>query len=221
MGKGNIIVIEGGDAAGKATQTGLLAQRLEADGHTIATLDFPQYTENQVGALLKECLNGEHGGFMHTDARLASVLYAADRRESLPLIQTWLTEGKTVILDRYTSANMLHQGAKVEDAARRGEVLDWIYRLEHTIMELPKPDFIIYLDVPASVRLELLRTKRKAHDVAEADTDHQAAVDTIISDVLAMYPKTARINCAEAGVLASKEVIADRVYEAVKAYYES
>lgn len=208
-------MIEGGDAAGKATQSKLLAERLRAEGHEVAELDFPQYEENQVGALLKECLNGEHGGFMHVDARLASVLYATDRRESLPQIQTWLKEGKTVILDRYTTANMLHQGAKIENGEKRSEVLNWIYHLEHTIMELPKPDLIIYLDVPASVRLELIRTKRQIHDIAEADTDHQAAVDTIIPDVLNMYPITARIVCTEAGSLQRPELIAEEVFRAV------
>jgi dTMP kinase len=215
MKKGSLIVIEGGDASGKATQSSLLAERLRAEGHEVAELDFPQYHENQVGALLKECLNGEHGGFMHVDARLASVLYATDRRESLPQIQTWLKEGKTVLLDRYTTANMLHQGAKIENAEKRSMVLNWIYHLEHTIMELPKPDMIVYLDVPASVRLELIRTTRQVHDLAETDTDHQAAVDTIIPDVLSMYPKTARIECVEEGKLKSQQAIAEAVFTAI------
>lgn len=213
---GRIIVIEGGDAAGKATQAQLLVERLRAAGQAVEQIDFPQYQENQVGALLKECLKGEHGGFMHSDARLASVLYAADRRESLSQIQTWLTEGKTVVIDRYTTANMLHQGAKIENIAERKKVLDWIYQLEHTIMELPKPDLIIYLDVPASYRLELLRTTRPAHDVAEADTSHQAAVDTVIPDMLAMYPTTARIECVQEDTLRDKEAIAEDIYQAVK-----
>lgn len=220
MTKGTLIVIEGGDAAGKATQSGLLSVRLQKNGHEVAQIDFPQYEENLVGALLKECLKGAHGGFMQTDARLASVLYASDRRESLPKIQTWLNEGKVVILDRYTTANMLHQGAKVENIEERKMVLDWIYQLEHTIMELPKPDLILYLDVPASVRLELLRTKRLAHDLAESDTNHQAAVDTIISDVLEMYPRTMRVECTENGKLKSKEAIAELVYESVSAMLE-
>ena len=213
---GKIIVIEGGDASGKAVQSKLLADRLRAEGHDIECLDFPQYEENQTGALLKECLDGEHGGFMQVDARLASILYATDRRESLPKIQTWLNQGKTVILDRYSTANLLHQGAKIENAERRQAVLNYIYQLEHVIMELPKPDLIVYLDVPATVRLELLRTTRKEHDIAETDTNHQAAVDTIIPDVMAMYTQTIRIDCLADGELRSKESIAEEVYGVVK-----
>ena len=84
MAAGKIIVIDGGDASGKATQTALLAVRLQADGVDVAQLDFPRYYDNQVGKLLRECLDGKRGDFMNIDPRITSVLFAADRVESKP-----------------------------------------------------------------------------------------------------------------------------------------
>ena len=84
MNKGLLIVVDGGDGAGKATQVSLLVQKLRADGHKVETLDFPQYTQNTFGELIRECLDGKRGDFMAVDARIASTLYAADRFESKP-----------------------------------------------------------------------------------------------------------------------------------------
>ena len=120
---GKLIVIEGGDASGKETQAKLLAERLTAAGKNVQLLDFPQYDENQIGGLIRECLDGKRGNFMSIDARIASVLFAADRFESKAKIEAWLDSGAIVILDRYTSANMLHQGAKIADATERACLL--------------------------------------------------------------------------------------------------
>ena len=90
MYEGKLIVIEGGDSSGKATQTTLLSKRLTDEGVPVEKLDFPRYVDNQTGQLLRECLDGRHGDFINLDSRIASILYATDRRESLPQIKTWL-----------------------------------------------------------------------------------------------------------------------------------
>ena len=193
MQTGKLIVLDGGDGAGKSTQVALLVKQLLADGYKVETLDFPQYTQNTFGALLRECLDGKRGDFMATDARVASTLYAADRFESKPRLEAWLEEGKIVVLDRYVSSNMMHQGAKIKNADELEAFLGWLDHMEHGVFGLPRPDVILYLEVPFTVRQNLKKNAVAAGkhgadvkiDVAEADHIHQEQVEvrakTIVS----------------------------------------
>ncbi|MEK7181986.1 MAG: thymidylate kinase, partial [Patescibacteria group bacterium] len=99
--KGKLIVIDGTDGSGKATQTDLLLKRFKKEGLLVKKLDFPRYEDNFFGKFIGECLAGEHGDFVSLDPRIASSLYAFDRFETKPLIEKWLSAGYTVILDRY------------------------------------------------------------------------------------------------------------------------
>ena len=170
---------------------------------------------------MRECLDGKHGDCIESDVRLASVLYAADRRESLPQIREWLAEGRVVVLDRYTSANLLHQGAKIEEQKKRKEILEWIHRLEHTVMNLPEPDLLLYLDVPAPVRLQLLKDQNRILDVAEENTRHQEAVDIAAVDMLTVYENSKTITCIHEGDLLSPETIASEIASHVETLINS
>lgn len=215
-----LIAIEGGDSAGKATQTKLLKKRLEAEDHPVEVLDFPQYQENQMGALIRECIDGRHGDFFSLDPRVLSTIFAVDRKETLPRILEWQAHGRVVLLDRYTSSNLLHQGAKVGDYKERQAIIDWIYRLEHDILNLPKPDMVIYLSVPAPVRMELLKGRKekegRSPDVPESKLDHQESVDRVAEDMLERYPNTKVIACMEGDALRAPEAIHEDVYAAVR-----
>ena len=107
MKKGRLIVIDGTDGSGKATQVKLLQTRLKKEGYRVKTLDFPQYQENFFGGFIGECLTGDHGNFVSLDPYIASVLYAADRFQSKEKILGWLKKGEIVILDRYVSLQFL------------------------------------------------------------------------------------------------------------------
>src|SRR6056297_3551024 len=112
---GKLIVIEGADGAGKATQTKLIAERLHGEGKQVETMEFPRYQNSFFGAYIKEWLDETHGNFVDLDPRLAAILFAGDRYEARDELTGWLEEGKCVVLDRYVSANMLHQSAKITD----------------------------------------------------------------------------------------------------------
>ncbi|MCX6819853.1 MAG: deoxynucleoside kinase [Candidatus Adlerbacteria bacterium] len=160
--KGKLIVIDGSDGVGKATQTKLLVERLKKEKIPVETLDFPQYESNLFGKLIGECLAGLHGDFIGLDPKIASVLYAADRFESKQKIEKWLAAGKTVVLDRYVSANQMHQGGKIHEAKERKQFLQWLDRMEHEVFGLPRPDVILYLALPVEMALELLKEKHLA-----------------------------------------------------------
>jgi len=222
--KGKLIVIDGGDGAGKATQVSLLVKRLQADGHKVETLDFPQYTQNHFGKLLRECLDGKRGDFMKVDARIASTLYAADRFEAKPRLEQWLEEGKTVILDRYVSANMMHQGAKIDDPEKLEAFLGWLDHMEHEIFGIPRPDQIIYLEVPNEVRVALKQRaiEEGKHgsgvktDVAERNHEHQEATEMRARTIVASKNNWNLVSCCDDLEIRRREEIHEDVYKIIQ-----
>lgn len=219
MEKGKLIVIDGGDGSGKKTQTKLLVERLQNEGVAVETLDFPQYTNNTFGALLKECLKGERGDFLSIDPHIASTLYAADRFESKGKIEAWLSEGKIVIIDRYVSSNMLHQGGKIEDETERAEFLGWLDKVEHDIFGIPRPDVIIYCSLDPHIRMQLLEAEAKETnvdtDTAEKDLVHQAQADTAAAHIVAQMNNWQTVECAPGGELRTIEDIHEEIYQKV------
>ncbi len=221
--KGTLIVLDGGDGAGKATQASLLVSRLRSEGYSVETLDFPQYTQNTFGALLRECLDGKRGDFMATDPRVASTLYAADRFESKPKLEQWLEEGKVVVLDRYVSSNMLHQGAKIDDPEALGAFLGWLDHMEHSVFGIPRPDVIVYLDVPVGVRVAMkaravAEQKHGAvtEDLAERDLEHQKAAEERAQRIVKEKNNWQQVCCAAEGEIRSREAIHEEVFSVVK-----
>jgi dTMP kinase len=214
---GKLIVIDGADGSGKATQTKLLVERLVADGYMVHTLDFPQYTQNHFGRLLRECLDGKRGNFLESDPRVASTLYAADRFESSDLIREWLEDGAVVVLDRYVSSNMLHQGGKIQDGEELASFLTWLDAMEHTVFGIPRPDLIVFLDVPFSYRQKMLFTdsSRTHLDTVEVDVTYQEAAETNARRLTASHNNWTTVACIENDNLLPRELISTKVYEAV------
>ncbi len=170
--RGRLIVIDGSDGSGKATQAKRLVEALKAQGVCVRTLDFPQYEDNFFGAFIGRCITGKHGDFLALDPYITSIVYAADRFESSVQIKKWLDEGCAVVLDRYVSANQIHQGGKISDAHKRKDFLAWLHKMEYEIFKLPQPDMVIYLDVPLDMSVELLAgAQNKKSYLKEGDTD--------------------------------------------------
>lgn len=161
MKKGKLIVIDGSDGSGKATQTKLLVRELKKQGQKVRTMDFPRYENNFFGEFIGECLTGEYGDFLTLDPHITSVLYAADRFESSEKLKKWLNEGYVVVLDRYVSANQIHQGGKIFDSEKRKKFLQWLDEMEYGIFKLPRPHKVIYLDVPISTSIGLLQKSQQ------------------------------------------------------------
>ena len=76
---GKIIVIEGLDGSGKATQTDLLYKKLLEQGKNVKKLTFPCY-ESESSALVRMYLGGELGSNPDSvNPYQASAFYAVDR----------------------------------------------------------------------------------------------------------------------------------------------
>lgn len=176
--RGKIIVIEGSDGTGKGTQTALLKENLTKLGYTVADLGFPRYkSENIGGRLLYHVLKSDAADdftFSKRDPYVASLLYVMDRVESKQYIADLLQEYDFVIMDRYYTANLLHQGAKFENVEDRNKFLDTIYKVEVTELEVPVADVIIYLTLPPEVSIARIEQRSRETGVAidQAERDH-------------------------------------------------
>ncbi|MFZ1736088.1 MAG: thymidylate kinase [Candidatus Moraniibacteriota bacterium] len=215
---GKLIVIDGTDGSGKATQTKLLVKRLKKqNGIQVRTLDFPQYTSNFFGRLLDECLHGKQEGFSTLDPHITSVLYAADRFESKRKIEKWIEQGMIVVLDRYVSANQIHQGGKIADIKKREEFLKWLDKMEYEIFGIPRPDVLIYLSIPVEFSVQLLDAEKKESDIVETDRIYLENSAKSAEWLCRRY-KWNKISCTRKGALRSIEEIHEEILLKIEAH---
>ncbi len=167
MSRGRLIVIEGLDGSGKATQAELLAKHLEKTDKHVLKITFPDY-DNPSSTLVKMYLAGEVGGLDEVNVYAASSFYAADRYISF--VRSWkklYESGYTIVADRYTTSNVAHQMPKLPESEWIG-YLDWLGDYEYTKMGLPRPDLVLYLDMLPETS-KLLIKKRYSGDESKRD----------------------------------------------------
>ena len=220
---GKLIVFEGTDGSGKSTQFNLLNKRFEAMGQDFRTLMFPQYSEPS-SALIRMYLGGEFGSRpSDVNAYAASTFYAVDRYASYQKVwRSYYEKGGLILSDRYTTSNAVHQASKVPESERE-EFFRWIYDLEHVRMELPKPDIVIYLDVPTELSGQMLR-KREADtntnaDIHEQHMDYLRQCRSTGLEAAEFYNWTI-IRCAKDGKMRSIEDIHQEIFTLVQACLE-
>ena len=154
-----IIVIEGTDGSGKETQSQLLVQYLKKKGKKVVEFSFPMY-ESPTGEIFKNYVLGKNGvslfkeGYEALDPEVVCLYTAADRKYNSKKIQEYLDQDYFVILNRYTSSNMAHQGSKYSDSEERFYMYQWIDKLEYWLLKLPKPDYTFLLNIPYDHRME-------------------------------------------------------------------
>ena len=218
--KGKLIVIEGTDGSGKATQSKELLHRFEEKGVETAYVDFPQYAGNTAGAVANY-LNGKYGSANEVSPKVASMFYAIDRYDASFGMRKALNEGRIVVSNRYVSANMGHQAGKIADSKEREEYLNWLEDLEYNFFGIPKPDLTILLFVPLEIGQKLIENKGhrdyisgKKKDIHEEDLEHLKQAEQAYVEVAKKYGWTI-IDCTENGVLMSIPEIHKKVWSVV------
>lgn len=172
---GKLIVIEGLDGSGKATQAEKIYEILLSEGKQVRKVSFPNY-DSDSSALVKMYLNGAFG--TDPDAvnpYAASSFYAVDRFASYA--KDWkefYQNGGTVIADRYTTSNAIHQCAKLPKTEWNG-FIEWLFEYEYKLLGIPEPYRTVYLRVDPDVSQELM-TKRYHGNETKKDI-HEANVD--------------------------------------------
>jgi len=225
---GKFIVIDGTDGSGKATQAKELARRIRKIGRKVKTIDYQRYYNNFFGKMIGECLIGLNGDWVKLDPKIASVLYAADRFESSKKIKQWLDDGMIVIADRYTSSNQIHQGGKVLNGRKRKEFLDWLEKMEYGIFGIPRPNVIVYLDVPLEVTRKLMekenKDKKKRYqkgkkDAHESDPRHLERAKKSAMKMIKEKNNWIKIDCTKNGELLSIKEIHEMVWQKISGYF--
>lgn len=177
--KSKIIVIEGLDGSGKATQTALLAQKLSDRGVKVRRLEYPDY-DSPSSSLVKMYLSGEFGSKPEdVNAYAASAFYAVDRAAGF--LGDWKNDyqsGTLFLCDRYCTSNIIYQMAKVSDS-ERDAFIEWQADFEYDKLGLPRPDAVIYLDVSPDVSQKLME-KRYGGDQSKKDL-HESNLSFLLS----------------------------------------
>lgn len=153
-----LIVLEGADQAGKATQARMLAASLEQSGVGTSVLEFPDYA-TPIGGRIRALLQAGASPSSPSappPPQVLHLLLAANRWEALPRIRRALESGRTVVLDRYYQSNLVYGMAVGLD--RR-----WLEGLD---AGLPRPDLVVVLDMDPA---ESSRRKAAGRDRFERD----------------------------------------------------
>ncbi len=169
---GKLIVFEGTDGSGKATQTALLCQYLQKENIPFRKVDFPRYGQPSA-AMVQEYLDGKLGKRPEdVNAYAASMFYAMDRYASYK--QDWgefYQQGGLIVADRYTTSNAVHQASKLAKGEQE-KFLSWLFQLEYELLGLPKPDLVLYLDMPIEITERMMR-QRESDTGTHADIHEQ------------------------------------------------
>ncbi|HAS81067.1 MAG: Thymidylate kinase [Candidatus Nomurabacteria bacterium GW2011_GWE1_32_28] len=223
--KGKLIVIDGTDGSGKATQVELLAKRLKKEGKTVKIIDFPDYYSNFFGKFIGHCLTEQYYNFVKVHPKIASVLYAADRFESKIKTEDWLKRGYIVIANRYVSANQIHQGGKIANIKKRQAFIKWLDEMEYKVFKIPRPNVVIYLNLSIPFILSLIKERNKKSnrsyvgkkkDIVEGDIKYLTNSQKSAVWLAKTQSEFVQIKCVNKNILRTREDIHEEVYEKVK-----
>ena len=174
--KGKLFVIDGLDGSGKSTQFELLQKDLENNNINYKAISFPDY-EQPSSTLVKMYLGGEFSSSPDgVNAYAASSFYAVDRFASYKLFwEDNYNKGDFILASRYTTSNAIHQMEKL-DMSEWDDYLAWMEDYEYNKLKLPKPDTVVFLDMPVEVSQILLSNRYHGDDnkkdIHEADVEY-------------------------------------------------
>lgn len=219
--KGKLIIIEGSDGSGKATQTKKLYDRLEQNNYNIKKVEFPNYN-SESSALVKMYLRGDFGKHAEdVDPYICSTFFAVDRYASFKTEwEEFYNDGGIIICDRYTTSNMIHQASKME-VEERDKYLEWLNDLEFNLYKIPKPDCVIFLDVPVEMSQKLMKdrnnkiTGESEKDIHESDFDYlKKSYENSL--YIAKKYDWQRINCIKDDNMRTIDDIHEEIYSIVE-----
>ncbi|MCK9351470.1 MAG: hypothetical protein WCT49_04345 [Candidatus Paceibacterota bacterium] len=223
MKKNLLIVLEGGDGSGKATQSKLLLEYLKTKGK-VSYFDFPQYGKTVFGTLTGRCLAGDFGDFLHMSPYLSSLPYILDRACAKDAIISALKKGH-VVCNRYTPSNIGFQAAKLS-GKERDDVIKFLEQGEYEEIGLPRPDVVLYLDVPRDVASALVFQKeqreylgeKKAKDQHENDLTYQEKVSEVYRALAKKRKGWHVVSCAKNGHILLPQTIHKKLISLVQHY---
>lgn len=215
---GKLIVIEGLDGSGKATQAQKLFKKLKDQGNQVIKVSFPDYNSNS-SALVKMYLNGEFGSDPNqVNPYAASSFYAVDRFASYT--KSWKNfylNGGTVIADRYTTSNAIHQCAKLPKEQWK-DFINWLFHYEYELLGIPSPYRTLYLRVDPEVSQKLMTMRyqgdEERKDIHESDLEYLKR-SREAADYCAKELGWTLIECVQNGDMRSIEDISADIFSVI------
>ncbi len=224
MKKGKLIVIDGTDGSGKATQVALLEKRLKKEGYKVKNVDFPEYYKNFFGKFIGHCLSEQYYNWVNIHPKIASIAYAADRWESSEEVKKWIDKGYIILANRYVSSNQIHQGGKIKNMVKRQAFIEWLDEMEYKVFKIPRPDVVFYLGLPISISKKLMKERDKKdgraylgkkQDVHEKDVEFLENSRKSAIWLAKTQKNYLQVDCAPKNVLSTREDIHEEVYKNV------
>lgn len=204
--RGKLIVVEGADGTGKATQAELLVEYLRKNKIRVRYYDFPQYHKTFFGDMVARFLRGEYGKFKDISPYLVTLPYALDRAVVAEEINAWLERGGWIVCNRYVSSHLAHQTAKISTSKERSAFLQWAMHLEYVELGVVREDTVILLQVPHRVASKLILKKssraylkNKKRDEAEKDTTHQKTAGEMYTALARKFTHWKSVQCMDRG----------------------
>lgn len=219
--KGRLIVIEGTDSSGKETQTAILYERLCERSKNIKKISFPNYNSPACEPV-KMYLAGEFGiDAEKVNPYPASTMYAIDRYASYK--KDWgnfYNNGGVIVTDRYTTSNMVHQASKIKDKEEKEKYLCWLEDLEYDKMEIPRPDLVIFLNMPTETAQKLMAERKNKitgedkKDIHEKNIEYLKKSHENACEISKKY-SWSEIKCVENNRLKTIDEISNEIFELV------
>lgn len=191
--RGKLIVIEGGNGAGKGVQFDLAIARTRASGRQVEPISFPRY-ETPTGRLVRKMLDGKLGAL---EPREMATLFASDRAAAKAWMLDRLSRGIDVMSSRYVASAAAYQGARIDDPAGRSVFIDWLESYEYDELGIPRPDLNIVLAVPSSVRISNVDGRGLAKDIHEKDPTFEEKVEAAYHQIATTRPGYVWVDCSK------------------------
>lgn len=159
MTRGRFITLEGGEGAGKSTQSDLLSGWLAEQG--VANVQTREPGGSPRAEVLRELLLS--GLVAPFGAEAEALIFAVARTDHMnETIRPALESGSWVICDRFIDSTRAYQGAS-------GVGPEELNRLENLAIGADRPDLTVILDLPAVVGLYRAQSRSGPVDRFEAD----------------------------------------------------
>lgn len=214
-----LIVIEGLDGSGKSTQFEIIDNIFTQNNIKHKSISFPDYNKPS-SALVKMYLSGEFSkNAQDINAYAASSFYAVDRYASYKLYwEKAYNNGEFILASRYVTSNAIYQMVKCEKD-EWDSYLDWLSEYEYEKLGLPKPDLVIFLDMPVEISQKLM-TGRYDGDESKKDI-HEVDVEFLKRcRETALYTAKKQdwkiINCSDGDAPLPVKIITEKIIDEIK-----
>lgn len=219
---GKLIVIEGTDSSGKETQTKRLFEKLEEQGLKVKKISFPNY-DSPACEPVKMYLAGAFGeDAMKVNPYPVSTMYAIDRYASFKTDwEKFYNEDGVIVTDRYVTSNMVHQASKIKDLDEKKQYLNWLEDLEYEKMGIPRPDLVIFLNMPTEMAVKLMAERKnkitgeEKKDIHERDREYLKESHANACKIANIY-NWKEIKCSDGERIKTIEEIGEEVFSLVE-----